>query len=275
MSAPRARPQGGSNPLLSEPALTRALERAGLQAPVRFEEVTPSTQATALALAEDGAPEWTLVAANHQTHGRGRLGRSWDDVAGSSLLFSMILRPALGVADGGALALLAGLALAETIDKVADQRAACKWPNDVLVGGRKAAGILAGSATAGESLSYVVLGIGANIGDVPAAHPDAGAIAADDVAVLEGFLRTFSRRYAPGHPAFTATVLAAYRERCATLGERVRATATDGAVVEGVAADLDATGGLVVETGDGRRTVRFGDVEHVRAAGSGRANDLE
>jgi len=275
MSAPRARSPRRSNPLLSEPALTRALERAGLQAPVRFEEVTPSTQATALALAEDGAPEWTLVAANHQTRGRGRLDRTWDDAAGSSLLFSMILRPALDAADGGALALLAGLALAETIDEVADQRAACKWPNDVLVGGRKAAGILAGSATAGESLSYVVLGIGANIGDVPAEHPDAGAIAADDVAVLEGFLRAFSRRYAPGHPAFTSTVLAAYRERCATLGERVRATATDGAVVEGVAADLDAKGGLVVETGDGRRTVRFGDVEHVRVAGSGRANDLE
>ena len=81
--------------MLSEHALSRALEGAGLSAPVRFEEVTRSTQETASRLAEDGAPEWTLVAAGHQTEGRGRLGRTWKDEPGGALLFSLVLRPSL------------------------------------------------------------------------------------------------------------------------------------------------------------------------------------
>ena len=81
--------------MLSEDALVRALERVGLRAPVRFDEVTASTQATALELAAAGTPEWTLVAAGHQTEGRGRLGRTWLDRPGRALMFSFVLRPAL------------------------------------------------------------------------------------------------------------------------------------------------------------------------------------
>jgi BirA family biotin operon repressor/biotin-[acetyl-CoA-carboxylase] ligase len=252
--------------MLSDHALERALARAGLRAPVRFEEVTPSTQALALAMASEGAPEWTLVAAGHQTSGRGRLDRTWHDRPGSSLLLSIVLRPSLAPADAGLLTLLAGAALAETVEAVGDQRAACKWPNDVLIGGRKAAGILAESVLSpgGDAFEHVVLGVGANVGDVPPEQPDAAAIDATDEMVLEAFVRALSKRYAPGHPAFGATVLAAYRERCATLGERVRASTTAGDAVEGVAVDLEADGALVVETEDGgRASVRFGDVEHL------------
>jgi len=81
--------------MLSDHALTRALERVGLQAPVRFDEVTRSTQETALQMAADGAPEWTLVAAGHQIEGRGRLGRSWEDEPDRALMFSVVLRPDL------------------------------------------------------------------------------------------------------------------------------------------------------------------------------------
>jgi BirA family transcriptional regulator, biotin operon repressor / biotin---[acetyl-CoA-carboxylase] ligase len=258
--------------LLSDHALSRALARAGLRAPVRFEEVTPSTQALALAMAADGAPEWTLVAAGHQTAGRGRLERTWHDRAGSSLLVSVVLRPSLAPGDAGLLSLLAGAALAETIETVGDQRAVCKWPNDVLIGGRKAAGILAEAVLApgGDAFEYVVLGIGANLGEAPLEQPDAAAIDGTDESVLEVFLRVFSTRCAPAHPAFGATVLAAYRDRCATLRERVRATTTDGDVVEGVATDLKPDGGLVVERDGGDRVVvRFGDVEHLAMPGSG------
>ena len=257
--------------MLSDHALSRALARAGLQAPVRFEEVTPSTQALALAMAADGAPEWTLVAAAHQTAGRGRLERTWHDRRGSSLLVSVVLRPSFAPAEAGLLSLLAGAALAETVETVGDQRAACKWPNDVLIGGRKAAGILAESVLApgGGAFEHVVLGIGANVGEPPHEQPDAAAVDATVENVLEVFLRVFSTRYAPAHPAFGATALAAYRERCATLGQRVRATTTAGDVVEGVAADLDPGGGLVVERDDGGRVVvRFGDVEHLAMPGA-------
>jgi BirA family biotin operon repressor/biotin-[acetyl-CoA-carboxylase] ligase len=253
--------------MLSEPALARALERAGLRAPVRFEEVTPSTQEAARALALDGAPEWTLVAAGHQRAGRGRLGRSWDDVPARALLFSVVLRPSLEPERGGLLSLLAGAALAEAVEEVADQRAACKWPNDVLIAGRKAAGILAESVLDGERFAFVVLGVGVNLGQPPPAFAEAGAVDAEDAPLLEAFLRRFSETYAPGHPAFAGAVLARYRERCATLGERVRATTTAGETVEGEAVDVDDLGGLVVRTDDGERAVRFGEIEHLRPEG--------
>jgi len=250
--------------LLSDHALTHALEGAGLRAPVRFEEVTPSTQATALAMASDGAPEWTLVAAAHQTQGRGRVGRRWDDEPGRALLFSLVLRPRLEPARAGLLSLLAGVAMAEACELVADEGATCLWPNDVLVAGRKAIGILAESVAGAGSLEVVVLGVGANLGDPPGSMPEAGAVDAEDHELLEAFLGAFSRRYAPAHPAFGGLVVAAFRGRCATLGERIRARTTEGDVVEGDAVDVDELGGLLVRTAEGERTIRFGEVEIVR-----------
>lgn len=249
--------------MLSDEALRRALERAGLDAPVRFEEVTPSTQQVALALAHDGAPEWTLVAAAHQTQGRGRLGRTWSDVAGSALMFSIVLRPPLEPDLGGLIPLLAGAALADACDQVAGQRAACKWPNDVLVGGRKAAGILAESRVEDGRFAHVVLGVGVNLGGPPAEHPDAGAVDAEDRELLEAFVLRFAAAYRPVETSFAHDVVARYRGRCATLGRTVRATTIDGAAVEGEAIDVDASGALVVRTPRGERTVRFGAVEHL------------
>ena len=93
--------------------------------------------------------------------------------------------------------------------------------------------------------------------------PGAGAVGAEDDELLEAFLSEFVRRYEPAHPAFAGSVIAAYREVCATLGERVRATTAAGATVEGEAVDLDERGGLVVRTTAGDEVVRFGEVEHL------------
>ncbi len=250
--------------MLSDHALDRALERVGLAAPVRFDEVTRSTQETALRLAAEGSPQWTLVAAAHQTRGRGRLGRTWRDEPGRALMFSLVLRPVeLSPPFGGLLSLLAGTALAEAAEQVGDQRAACKWPNDVLVGGRKAAGILAESRLHDDRLDHVVLGVGVNLGEPPQEFTDAGAVDAGAEELLTAFLRVFAERYEPGHPAFPGAVVAAYRRRCATLGLRVRATTTDGSVVEGEAVEVDEAGGLLVRTERGTEVVRFGDVQHL------------
>jgi BirA family biotin operon repressor/biotin-[acetyl-CoA-carboxylase] ligase len=251
--------------VLSEHALARSLERAGLQAPVRFDEVTRSTQETALAMAADGAPQWTLVAAAHQTQGRGRLGRTWRDEPGHALMFSFVLRPeGLPVAFGGALSLLAGLTIAQACDELADQRAACRWPNDLLVAGRKAGGVLAESRLAADRFEHVVLGVGVNLGVPPAGIAGAGAVEAEEEDLLAAFLERFVGRYEPAHPAFAGSVVADYRERCATLGLPVRATTTGGSSVEGIAVDVDEAGGLVVRTHAGLEVVRFGDVEHLQ-----------
>jgi BirA family biotin operon repressor/biotin-[acetyl-CoA-carboxylase] ligase len=249
--------------VLSENALLRALERAGLRAPVRFEEVTASTQATALEMAAAGTPEWTLVAAAHQTQGRGRLGRTWLDEPGHALVFSFVLRPNLDPEAGGLLSLLAGTALAQACLELADQRAACKWPNDLLVAGRKAGGILAESRVDGGGFDHVVIGIGVNLGTPPPDVPGAGAVEAEDGELLDAFVSEFVRGYQPGHPAFAGGVVAAYRDVCATLGTRVRASIGDGSVVEGEAVDVDERGGLIVRTPSGDEVVRFGEVEHL------------
>ena len=248
--------------MLTEDALVRALERAGLNAPVRFEEVTASTQATALEMAAAGTPEWTLVAAGHQTQGRGRLGRTWLDEPGRALMFSFVLRPELDPGSGGLLTLLAGTALASACSELADQRTACTWPNDLLVAGRKAGGILAESRVDGGRFEHVVIGIGVNLRTPPSGIPGAGAVEVEDDELLDGFLSAFVRGYQPAHPAFAGGVVAAYRDVCATLGARVRAT-IPGAVVEGEAVDVDEGGGLVVRTPTGEQVVRFGEVERL------------
>ncbi len=99
--------------LLNEDALQRALSAAGLTAPVRWDEETDSTNATALTMADEGTAAWTLVAAGHQTAGRGRQGRVWRDRPGSALLFSLVLRPEWEPAVVGLVSLAAGAAMAE------------------------------------------------------------------------------------------------------------------------------------------------------------------
>ena len=249
--------------MLTEDGLAHALATVGLRAPVRFDEVTASTQVTAVEMAEAGTPEWTLVAAGHQTGGRGRLGRTWVDRPGSALLFSLVLRPSLDPDAGGLLTLLAGTAMASACLELADQRTACKWPNDLLVAGRKAGGIIAESRVAAGAFEHVVLGVGINLGTPPADVPEAGAVDAADDELLEAFLSAFVRAYQPVHPAFAGGVVASYREVCATLGTRVRATTSTGELIEGDAIDVDERGGLVVRTRAGDDVVRFGEVEHL------------
>lgn len=245
--------------MLSEHDLRRALERSGLEAPVRFDEVTRSTQETAVSFAEEAAPEWTLVAARHQTAGRGRLGREWIDQPGRALMFSFVLRPALSPERGGLLSLLAGEALVVAVRVVAGVAAGCKWPNDLLVQGGKVGGILAESKISGDRFDYLVLGVGVNL-DPPQSVPGAAGIGnCDEAELLAEFLERFRSGYE--HPD---GIVDAYRRICITLGADVRATTVDGRAVEGRAVDIDETGSLIVETGTGRETVRFGEVEHLR-----------
>jgi BirA family biotin operon repressor/biotin-[acetyl-CoA-carboxylase] ligase len=244
--------------------LERALARAGLAAPVRADEVTGCTNATALEMAEAGAPEWTLVAAGHQTRGRGRLGRTWQDRPGD-LMCSFVLRPgqALAPARAGLLTLLAGAAAAEAAREL-DADVGCKWPNDLMVREAKAGGILAEASVAGDELRYLVVGVGVNLGEPPPVRGAASLGAVDAGELLAGFLTAFRSRYDPAAPGFVEGVRSIARATSVTLGRRVAATRLDGARVRGRAVDLDPDGGLVVMTDAGaRETIAFGEVSHL------------
>jgi len=254
----------GVKPLLSEQALKQVLAQVGVSAPVRFDEVTGSTNETAVALADSGAPEWTLVAAGHQTAGRGRLGRRWVDRPGGALIFSLVLRPQIPAERAGLLPLLAGASMAAACREACGSPVGCKWPNDLMVGDRKVGGVLAESKVAGGEIEHVVLGVGVNLARAPEDVPGAAAIGnCDPLALLSTFLRAFRRLYQPAHPAFAGAVLAGYRDVSLTLGTHVRATTVEGRAVEGRAADLDERGDLIVETDAGREVVGFGDVVHL------------
>ena len=198
-----------------------------------------STNRRARELASAGAPHGTLVTAGAQTAGRGRQGRRWEAPAGSALLCSLVLREFDAL-----LSLRAGLAVAD----VAGEAARVKWPNDVLVDGRKVAGVLVEGR---PHEGWAVVGIGVNVSAAPDL-PDAVALGRDDVeVVLAELLSALEARLA--EPA--ATSLDALRARDALLGVRI---SWDGG--EGVGAGIDADGGLRVKTDVGERVLSAGEV---------------
>jgi len=253
--------------MLTRDDLLAALAAIPIGAPVRADEVTGSTNAAAIELAEAGSPEWTLVSAAHQTEGRGRLGRSWTDVADHSLLCSLVLRPALPPARAGLLSLLAGACMAEAIRATAGRRVTCRWPNDLLLHEDKVGGILLESAVQDGALRYVVVGIGVNL-EAPDGVEGAGAIG-DRVGLRElltAFLVTFATAYTTDDASLPERVRHAWLPVSATIGQVVRATTGGGHEVTGRAVGIDDFGSLQLSTDQGEVRVGFGEIEHLRPA---------
>jgi BirA family biotin operon repressor/biotin-[acetyl-CoA-carboxylase] ligase len=245
--------------------LERALKTVGLQALVRWHEVTGSTNEVAAAMAADGAPEWSIAAAGHQTAGKGRLGRTWEDEPGRSLMCSLILRPVvLAPSDAGWIPLMAGVALAAAAHAVTGLDVLCKWPNDLLVDGSKVGGILVESKVADGRIGVAVVGSGVNL-EAPegvAGSAELG-VGVDPEALLTSYLRELVGLYHPGSTGFADAVSGRWRSVSATIGRDVAATTLDGKDVRGTATGLDAYGGLVVQTASGPETVAFGEVQHL------------
>lgn len=247
----------------NEEAIREAVREAGLDGAVTYQEVADSTNTTAMRMAAEGADEWTLVVAGHQTGGRGRLGRTWMSEPGKSLLFSLVLRPEIAPADAGLLTLLAGVAMAEAARVSCNASVACKWPNDLMVEGGKAGGILAESSVVGDRIEHVVVGVGVNVGSAPNVEGASSLGGGDPAVLLSAFLWCFRQRYLPGNQDFARMVIEAHRAVSATLGREVTARTSDGRSVVGLAVDLDDRGNLIVEADDRRETVGFGEIAHL------------
>lgn len=147
----------------NEYGLRAAFQGKKIGCPLYFFDRAESTNSLIFGLAEEGAPEGTLVIADRQTNGRGRMKRSWHSPPGVNLYSSVILKPDIDPSAAPAIALMAGVAVAELLTVYCPSTVHLKWPNDVLVGGKKICGVLSEIKISGKKIMFVILGIGINI----------------------------------------------------------------------------------------------------------------
>jgi BirA family biotin operon repressor/biotin-[acetyl-CoA-carboxylase] ligase len=243
-------------PPLSAARLRRDLAENGFE--LQVVPRTASTNADLVAVAAAGAPEGTVLVAESQEAGRGRLGRTWTSPPRAGLTVSVLLRPELPAARWPWLPLWGGLAVARALREQAGVDAVLKWPNDVLIGGRKVCGLLAEVPAPGA----LVLGIGLNVSTREDELPHAGATSlalagagtTDRDTLLRALLRDLAGVLEEASPD-------GYRALCSTIGTDVRVELPGGQAVEGTATAVDDDGRLVV---DGT-AYGAGDVVHLRA----------
>lgn len=237
---------------------------------------SPSTNAVVAARLRSGEPEGLVVVADHQTAGRGRLDRTWETPAGAALTFSVLLVPDRApVARWPWLPLLTGVAVAEAVRRTTGVEAVLKWPNDVLAGERKVAGILVERVESPHGAGAVV-GVGLNVSQTPQELPvptatsleRAGAGSpVDRVALLAAVLAALAARYDAWRAAdgdATGALHAAYTGMCSTVGRAVRVGMPSGEDLDGDAVAVDADGRLLVRSAHGTTALGAGDVVHVR-----------
>lgn len=255
-------------------SLTAAGIRAGLGTAFVGQEVhvwpeLGSTNDEARRLARAGAPEGTLVIAEHQAAGRGRLGRRWEAPPGSSLLLSLVFRPTLAPSQSQRLTMICGLAIVEAVETTTGLAVGLKWPNDVVAGGAKLGGILAELELRDQAIAHAVVGLGLNVNVGPGELPGDLMQPATSLAqllgmsvprlpLLQAFLRSVERRtlaLAAGHSPHEE-----WAARLVTLGQEV--TVSDGgSTFRGRAEGVNPDGALLVRRADGHlETVLAGDV---------------
>jgi len=224
---------------------------------IRWHDTLPSTNDLAMSLAEIQVPEGTVIVAEEQTAGRGRQRRPWISPRGGIWL-SVILRPRLSLVQLPLIGLAAAVAAARAIRVTTGLLAKVKWPNDVLIDGRKIVGVL---LDAGPQAEWLVVGIGINAnvrGDLlprPSVYPAASlqdilGRPVDRAAVATRVLRELERNYYELHDVGPLPIVRKWREMAETIGQTVRVE-MGGRAVEGVAADIDDSGALLIRRRDG------------------------
>lgn len=251
--------------------IQRALEGLELGRRVSYHERVATTMEVARELAEEGAEEGTLVLAETQEAGRGRLGRSWASPYGLGLWFSLVLRPFLPPAEAPKATLLAAVAVAQAVERVAGVRCGIKWPNDLYLPGGKLCGILTELKGQTDAVEYLILGIGINVNQrqedfPPELRPQATSLLIetgrriDRIVLLRACLEEFEARYRPWVQSRSEQWMQDWRELNITIGRRVQVTFLKETFV-GRAVDVGTDGSLVVEGDNGeRRVFRAGDV---------------
>jgi BirA family biotin operon repressor/biotin-[acetyl-CoA-carboxylase] ligase len=268
---PDRRPAAVENNPLSLDEIQGALGTKRLGTKFHYFQEIDSTNSHARRLAETGAPEGEVVIAEHQSDGRGRLGRSWVSPPFSNLYCSLVLRPALATAHAPQITLMAAVALADTIASFVADRPAIKWPNDILIDGKKLAGILTESACDAKRIEFVILGIGVNLNFPRERMPETIRDRATSLMEVAGntlsrelFLRRLiqdlDRCYGTLGDLGFAAIAPRWEAYFALRGRRVRVEMVD-ETLSGTATGIDGDGALLLEAEDGvLHRVLAGDV---------------
>jgi BirA family biotin operon repressor/biotin-[acetyl-CoA-carboxylase] ligase len=234
-----------------------------------------STNDVAAAQAEHGAVEGTIVVADQQTKGRGRLGRTWYSPPGTGIYLSIVLRPIFPPEDAPGLSLMTALALAETLEKYCPGGVQIKWPNDVLLGGRKVAGILTELSAEKEKISHVIVGIGINVnhgvGHFPADIKNRATSVRrylkhkiSRIQLLQEFLYKFEHEYALYRKHLLGKAHGRLRKYSSLSGQQVTVRAGDTQRISGEVRDIDIRGRLILESGGRRIPITAGEVTVVK-----------
>lgn len=255
--------------ILSAAAIEAGLDTAWAGRPCVYLDSVDSTNIAAKQLAAQGAPNGTLVVAGEQTAGRGRRGRAWENARDENIMMTLLVRPRLPGELLPQLSLVCAIAVARGIEQVTGLTARIKWPNDVVVQGKKVCGMLLEMTAKDGGIDSVAAGVGVNVHQ--RVFPEAFAHTASSLDVLgaarysraqiiRAFLRAFEARCGMLERGETGALMDEYRALSATLGSEVRVIGLDGEFT-GRAVDMDETGALVVQLPTGeRRTVLAGDV---------------
>jgi len=245
-----------------------ALTTRFLGHPLRYVPVTASTQPAVHLAAQEGAHEGLVVLTDEQTAGKGRLGRTWQAPFGSSLLLSMLFRPNLHPQQGGRLTMCVGLGAAAAVEEMTGLSIQLKWPNDLLLQGKKLAGVLTETQLDGDSMTYAVVGLGLNVNLTRPPDDELAATATSlsqalgrsvsRLALLQAILRHIEAHYdrlQAGHSPY-----AAWSQRMAFQGQQVQVTLPH-LVLTGAVTGANPDGALLIQDDQGAlHAVWAGDV---------------
>ena len=258
--------------LLSAEEVRNALTTKIIGSEIKYFTVTDSTNVQAKKLAAAGAPDGTLVIAEEQTGGRGRLSRKFFSPRGKGILFSVILRPKILPQQAPKYTLLAAVAIVKAMKEVTGANVGIKWPNDILHDGKKLVGILTEMNAEMEGVNFIVIGMGINVNIPIEALPDD---VKDKAASLSGILghevsrlkllsaiaAELERLYITAQTEGFEPIFRQWREYSITLGQHISVIGVGtGETYEGTAVDIDSDGALLVKTNGQIKRVLAGDV---------------
>jgi len=235
-----------------------------------YHEALRSTMENAFRLAMENEPEGTVVCAETQTKGKGRLGRHWSSPKGKGIYMSIILRPKLFPTDVAKLTLLSAVAVAEAVKNVTGIQAKIKWPNDLLIDGKKIAGILTEMSGEMDRVHFVIVGVGLNVNTVQSALPDCATSikcewkkTCSRVLLIQEILRSIEHWYDEFCKNGFTKVSEQWQEYSATLGKRIKIEDPSGDI-EGQAIGIDENGGLIIRSDSGLTLKKMtGDVVQI------------